>query len=130
MNIQYLSLDEVLVLHKKLIDEFGGHHGVRDLGALESALIRPQLGYYDTVQAQAAALIESLANNHPFVDGNKRVAFFAADVFLRLNACFLDCDAGETYAHWMHLFESQQFRFEQLLTWTESVCKPTINSNH
>lgn len=124
MNIQHLSLDEVLVLHKKLIDEFGGHHGVRDLGALESALIRPQLGYYDTIQQQAAAMIESLANNHPFVDGNKRIAFFGADVFLRLNGYFLDCDSESTYTHWIHLFENHQFQFKRLLLWVESVYKP------
>lgn len=124
MNIQYLSLDEVLVLHKKLIDEFGGHQGVRDSGALESALIRPQLGYYDTLQQQAAALIESLASNHPFIDGNKRIAFFGTDVFLRLNGYYFDCDSEATYMHWMHLFENHQFQFEHLLVWVDSVFKP------
>src|SRR3989338_11429937 len=98
MNIQYLSIDEVLVLHEKLVSEFGGHQGLRDAGALESALMRPQLGYYDTLEQQAAVLIESLANNHPFIDGNKRIAFFATDVFLRLNGCFLDCESDTTYA--------------------------------
>lgn len=124
MNIKYLSLDEVLILHEKLIEEFGGHQGVRDPGALESALIRPQLGYYDTIEQQAAAMIESLANNHPFIDGNKRIAFFAVDVFLRLNGCFLDCDSETTYAHWIHLFEQHHFQFEHLLVWVDSVCKP------
>jgi death-on-curing protein len=124
MNIQYLSIDEILVLHKKLIDEFGGHHGVRDPGALESALIRPQLGYYDTIQQQAAAMIESLVNNHPFMDGNKRIAFFGTDVFLRLNGYFLDCDSEPTYAHWIYLFENHQFQFDFLFVWLDSVCRP------
>lgn len=124
MNIQYLTLEEVLVFQKKLIEEFGGHHGVRDLGALESALIRPQLGYYGTLEQQAAAMIESLANNHPFMDGNKRIAFFATDVFLRLNGCFLDCESETTYTCWIDLFKNHKFQFEHLLVWVESVLKP------
>lgn len=122
MNIQYLSIDEVLVLHEKLVSEFGGHQGLRDAGALESALMRPQLGYYDTLEQQAAVLIESLANNHPFIDGNKRIAFFATDIFLRLNGYFLNCDSQKTYNHWIDLFERRQFHFEQLLVWVQSVC--------
>ena len=59
----------------------GGAPGVRDDGALASAIMRPQLGYYDTLIEEAAALMESLANNHPFVDGNKRVAFGTTGVF-------------------------------------------------
>lgn len=54
---------------------------MRDPGALEAALFRPQTGYYDDIVVEAAALLESLAINHPFVDGNKRIAFAAADVF-------------------------------------------------
>lgn len=124
MMVQYLTLEEVLMLQQQLIDEFGGHHGLRDRGALESALIRPQLGYYETLSQQAAALIESLANNHPFIDGNKRIAFFAADVFLRMNGYCLDCDSEETYAYWISLFERHLFQFDHLLVWIDSVCKP------
>lgn len=124
MTAQHLSLDEILALHQKLIDAFGGHHEIRDPGALETALIRPQLAYYETVQQQAAAMIESLAHNHPFVDGNRRMAFFAADVFLRLNNYFLDCDSESAYTHWMILFENHQFQFKRLLLWVDSVCKP------
>jgi prophage maintenance system killer protein len=68
MTIEYLTTTEVLALHRILIDSYGGAHGVRDQGALESALMRPQLGYYATLLDQAAALLESLANNHPFID--------------------------------------------------------------
>jgi death-on-curing protein len=78
------TLEEVLELHRVLIERFGGASGVRDLGALESALYRPQTGYYDTLAAQAGALMQSLAMNHPFV-GNKRVAFALTAVFLRMN---------------------------------------------
>ncbi len=81
MTHGFPTLQEVLAMHDTLIDEFGGAPGVRDDGALASAIMRPQLGYYDTLIEEAAALMESLANNHPFVDGNKRVAFGTTGVF-------------------------------------------------
>ena len=81
----YLTVADVLAIHTLLIERYGGASGIRDLGALEAALFRPQTGYYDDIVAEAAALLESLAVNHPFLDGNKRVAFAAADVFLRIN---------------------------------------------
>lgn len=83
--ILFPTVDEALELHRNLIERFGGTHGVRDAGLLESALYRPQTGYYDDVVQMAAALLESLLINHPFVDGNKRVAFFLTDIFLRMN---------------------------------------------
>jgi death-on-curing protein len=83
--VQFLSLDEVLGIHAVLIDRYGGAAGVRDRGLLESALYRPKTGYYADLIEMAAALFESLMNNHPLVDGNECVAFISADVFLRLN---------------------------------------------
>ena len=73
-----------------MIELFGGPAGVRDAGLLESALYRPQTGHYSDLTAMATALFESLLMNHAFIDGNKRVAFFATDVFLRLNGWKLD----------------------------------------
>jgi death on curing protein len=93
----YLTLVEVLAIHDRLLDEFGGAGGVRDGGALESALFRPQTGYYRDAVHEAAALFESLLMNHPFLDGNKRVAFAAADVFLRLNGFILEVADSEAY---------------------------------
>ena len=81
----YLTPIEVMVMQRVLIERYGGAHGLRDPGALESALFRPQSGYYSDLIEEAAALFESLAMNHPFVDGNKRIAFAAVDVFLRIN---------------------------------------------
>jgi len=104
-------------MHELLLAEFGGADGVRDLGALESALMRPQLGYYDTLIDEAAALMESLAMNHPFVDGNKRVAFFVTDTFLRINGRFIDCDSVEAYEFFMALFDANDFRFDRLREW-------------
>ena len=81
----YLSIAEVVAIHEELIRRYGGTAGIRDGGALEAAMFRPRTGYYADIVEEAAALFESLAMNHPFVDGNKRVAFAATDVFLRLN---------------------------------------------
>jgi hypothetical protein len=79
---RYLTVAEVLYIHAELVEHYGGAEGVRDLGALESALFRPQSGYYEDLIQEACALLESLAMNHPFIDGNKRVAFGALEVFL------------------------------------------------
>ena len=81
----YPTLEEALFLHTRLLEVFGGAQGVRDMGLLESALARPKSGYYESLTEQAAALMHSIAMNHCFIDGNKRVAFALADVFLRLN---------------------------------------------
>lgn len=104
-------------MHQLLLEEFGGADGVRDMGALESALMRPQLGYYDTLVDEAAALMESLAMNHPFVDGNKRIAFFVTDTFLRMNGRLIDCDNDEAYEHFISLFDVNEFRFDRLREW-------------
>ena len=82
---QYITTADALFFHQKLIERYGGSFGVRDAGALESALHRPQTGYYDTLVHEAAALLESLVQNHPFVDGNKRIAFMSMMTFLRKN---------------------------------------------
>jgi death-on-curing protein len=73
---KYLTTNEVIVIHEYLISEFGGSRGLRDLGSLESALARPSTGYYHNIYEESTALMESLAINHPFIDGNKRIAFF------------------------------------------------------
>lgn len=80
-------------------DEFGGTDGVRDLGALEAAVFRPQTGYYEDPIAEAAALLESLIQNHPFLDGNKRTAVAAADVHLRSSGFELGGDSMEHHRH-------------------------------
>lgn len=92
----YLEVIEVIAIHALLIDEFGGEMGVRDLGALEAAVFRPQTGYYEGPIEQAAAFLESLMQNHPFLDGNKRTAVACADVHLRMNGFAL---AGDSLAH-------------------------------
>lgn len=95
----YPTLSETVELHTRLIERFGGKGGVRDLGLLESALSRPQTGYYKSLSLQAAALLQSLAQNHAFVDGNKRIAFATTAIFLRMNGYRLkvDADNGESF---------------------------------
>ncbi len=116
-RVVHLSVDEVLAIHTELISRFGGLGGVRDLGLLESALYRPQTGYYRDLAEMAAALFESLVMNHPFVNGNKRVAFFATDVFLRLNGWKLIVDPDEAHRFLIGLLEAGRCDLEHLLPW-------------
>jgi death-on-curing protein len=115
--VQFLSLDEAIAIHERLIDKFGGTPGLRDKGLLESALFRPQTGYYEDLAQMAAALFESLISNHAFVDGNKRVAFFSCDVFLRLNGWKLEIDADSGHAFIVGALERSQCDYEHLLPW-------------
>ena len=82
---EYLSISEVLELHNMTIKKHGGKSGVRDMGLLESALLRCQSGYYNTLAEQGASLLQSLCMNHCFVDGNKRVALLSTVVFFKMN---------------------------------------------
>ncbi len=115
--VQFLTLDEVLEIHAALLERFGGPAGVRDLGLLESALYRPQSGYYEGLTEMAAAMFESLVMNHPFVDGNKRVAFFATDVFLRMSGYKFQLEAKAAHAFLMELFATNTCDLEHLLPW-------------
>ena len=120
---KYLSLNEVIILHRYLIEEFGGSQGIRSLDSLKSALMRPQSGYYEDIINEAVALMESLAMNHPFIDGNKRVAFFFTDVFLRLNKYYIECDSESAHKYVMDLFETNNFNFDNLLPWFKKHIK-------
>lgn len=113
----YLTLTEVLAIHADQIDRFGGAKGVRDFGLIESALFRPQTGYYSDLIQEAAALWESLSQNHPFVDGNKRLAFAATDVFLRANGTFIVADPQEAYDFMIGLYRANRFQFDELESW-------------
>ena len=129
MTHDFPTIEEVVAMHVALIHEFGGTPGIRDEGALASAIMRPQLGYYDNLIEEAAALMESLAMNHPFVDGNKRVAFFVTDVFLSRNGYFIDCDDREAYEFFMGLFDTNTFRFAELRLWLEEHVRPLPGEN-
>lgn len=86
----FLTLDEVLRIHERVIDVSGGAFGVRDLGGVQAAVVSPQMTFdgeelYPSLAEKAAALAYSLVNNHPFLDGNKRVAHAAMETFLLLH---------------------------------------------
>jgi death on curing protein len=113
----YPTLLEVLAIHDRLLAEFGGASGIRDPGGLESALFRPQTGYYDDVVAEAAALLESLLVNHPFVDGNKRTAFAVTDIFLRMNGHRIVAGTDDAYDAVVGALEAGGDRFVRLEAW-------------
>jgi len=121
---EYVTTADALFFHKHLIERYGGATGIRDAGALESALHRPQTGYYDTLIHQAAALLESLIQIHPFVDGNKRVAFTVVDVFLRINRYSITADSKAIYDYMIKLFEKRTFDMEHLVPWLQAIARP------
>jgi death on curing protein len=113
----YLTVGEVLQIHYQQIEDYGGAHGVRDKGLLESAVFRPQVGYYNMIAEEAAALMESLANNHPFLDGNKRIAFAAAHTFLLVNGYDLEVSSLAAYDFMMQTIAIGEFRFGLIFEW-------------
>jgi death-on-curing protein len=116
----YLTVAEVLAIHEDQIQRYGGDHGVRDHGLLISALYRPQTGYYTDPIEEAAALWESLAQNHPFIDGNKRTAFACTYTFLAVNGGRVAAEAEEIGDFIAGLYDTNQFNFETLVPWLRS----------
>jgi death-on-curing protein len=106
-----------------LIEEFGGRQGIRDKGLLESAIFRSQSGYYSGIIEEASALMESLANNHPFIDGNKRISFVMTDAMLRANGYFLDVDPIEADKVITEAMDEKLFRFPMICAWIASIVK-------
>jgi len=120
----YLTVAEVYQMQHRLIEMFGGLHGVRDKGAVEAAVFRPQTGYYNSLAEEAAALMESLGNNHGFLDGNKRIAFTAADVFLRRNGFYIEVEAAAGYEFIAGSMERHEFRYAKIHEWIQRHMKP------
>jgi death on curing protein len=120
----YLTVAEVLAIHHRQIEHYGGIQGLRDQGALEAAVFRPQTGYYANLAEEAAALMESLANNHPFLDGNKRVAFDATHTFLLVNGFTIVADPAETYVFMIDSMAQGKFRFSFILDWINAHARP------
>ena len=113
----YLTPQQTLFIHYRLIETTGGLHGVRDIGALQAAVARPQVTFdnidlYPDLFAKAAALMESLIKNHPFVDGNKRTAITATGVFLRGNGSLLAASQDELYDFTMKMAEGKAGQVE------------------
>jgi death-on-curing protein len=122
---EFLTVAEVYRMQHRLIELFGGRYGVRDQGAVEAAVFRPQTGYYNCIEEEAAALMESLANNRGFIDGNKRIAFTATDVFLRHNGFYLEVEGIDGHAFIDGSIARHEFRFAHILVWIRQHLKPT-----
>lgn len=119
----YPTVAETIETHSLLIAEFGGLQGVRDVGLLESAVLRPQNGYYGGLIEEASALMESLANNHAFIDGNKRISFVMTDVMLRANGYFLDVEPEEAHKFITEAMDRNGFRFPTIRDWITSIVR-------
>lgn len=118
----YLTVADILAIHSDQIERYGGSHGIRDPGLLEAALFRPQTGYYEDIIAQTAALWESLGQNHPFIDGNKRTAFACSYTFLTINGFVISADAESCYDFITGLYNQNQFNFDALEKWLRANC--------
>ena len=114
---RYPTLEETVAVHARLIARFGGSVGIRDAAALESALARSRSGYYIDLIQEAAALWESLSQNHAFVDGNKRVALTMTAAFLQVNGYRLEFNDLDATSFLLDLYETGRMRFEELDRW-------------
>lgn len=124
MTFTYLTLDEALRIHQLLIERFGGAKGVRDYGLIEAVLLRPQTGYYADLVEESAALWESLAMNHGFVDGNKRVAYACLELFLQLNGIDISAENDEIERFIYTHLEAGTFRKDVLEAWLRAHTTP------
>ena len=123
-KVDYVTTIEALAIHAILLKKYGGTSGAVDMGLLESALFRPQTGYYKDLLSQATALFESIIINHPFTDGNKRAAFGVTDVFLRINGYKFNVSGEIIYKEIMNRLSRNEFKFQTLLAWMQkSVSK-------
>ena len=99
-------------------------HGLRDRGLLEAAIYRPQSGYYEDLIHEAAALMESLANNRAFLDGNKRISFALTDAFLRANGGFLCVEPLSAHRFITGAISNREFRIRQIREWLTAHAQP------
>jgi death on curing protein len=120
----YVTLVEALAIHDDQIERYGGSPGVRDPGLLEAALSRPKIGYYSDLIEEAAALWESLSQNHPFIDGNKRTAFAVTYTFLAINGRRITADPMTAYDFIIGLYEAGDFNFSSLVPWLRANVGP------
>jgi death-on-curing protein len=126
--MNYLSAQQVLFINARVIAETGGKTGLRDLALLESAVGRPQATFdgkelYPSLFEKAAALLDSLVNNHPFVDGNKRTGITSTAMFLRMNGFRLSCSQSDLESFTMQVATSHP-SIAELNLWLKEHCQP------
>jgi death on curing protein len=122
-----IPIKEVEVLHRILIDKFGGSHGVRDSVALESAIARPFQTFdgkelYTSVLEKGASLIESILINHPFIDGNKRTGYTLLRLFLIQNRIDITASQDNKYEFVINI-ASGTLKFEGIVSWLRSYTR-------
>lgn len=120
----YLTAATILAIHDDQLERYGGAPGIRDPGLIEAAIFRPQTGYYADIIEEAAALWESLSQNHPFIDGNKRVALASTLVFLGLNGIDVIAEPEALYEFMMSLYQGNAFTFDRLAIWLRANTRP------
>lgn len=113
----FLTVDEVIEIHDAVLATSGGRPGILKPNELESGVNRPRSGYYNHLFEEAAALMDSLANNHCFNDGNKRTAFVATDTFLRRHGFYLDVEPIPARNLMAEGIARKQFNFGVILEW-------------
>lgn len=127
--MKYLTPQQVLAIHDRAVKNFGGSHGVRDITLVESAVARPQATYdgndlYETIFEKAAALLQSLLKNHPFVDGNKRTALSSAGIFLKINGYKLINTHKEEVEFGVNV-DNQHLSLEEIADWLKKNTEKT-----
>lgn len=131
MRINYLSIEQVLAIHDQMVKRFGGSFGIRDLGLIDSAVARPQASFggqdlYTNIFDKAAALLQSLLKNHPFVDGNKRTALTSAGLFLKINGWEL-VNAHKAEVEFAIKVDNSNLSLEQISKWLK---EHSVRSRH
>ena len=123
MTRRYLTIQYVVAIHTDMLG-FGGEPGIREPGALSRALLRLLEESFDSIAAEAAVLMDGIYNNQPFVDGNKRTATAAGEMFLLENGYYIDFEPFAAYNFFMRLFDAGEFNFANLAPWLEENVKP------
>ena len=123
-----LEITDVLLIHQRLIEEFGGTSGLRDNELLESAILRPFQTFdsaelYPSIEEKASAIIESIITNHPFIDGNKRTGYTLFRLFLLSEGKDVDCSQDEKYDFVLSVAEGKS-KYNEILNWTRDQIKP------
>lgn len=124
-----LDISDVLLIHERLIQEFGGTSGLRDNELLESAILRPLQTFdsaelYPSIEEKASAIIESIITNHPFIDGNKRTGYTLFRIFLLSKGKDINCSQDEKYEFVLSVAEGK-LKYNEILKWTRERTKPT-----
>ena len=125
--MKFLTPQQVLAIHDQAVKRFGGSHGIRDIGLVESAVARPRASFggkdlYKGVFDKAAALLQSLLKNHPFVDGNKRTALSSAGIFLKMNGYNLKNKHKEEVEFAIKV-DNEHLTLEEISSWLKKNSK-------